>query len=133
MFEWNDDYKVGVKVIDQQHQKLFSLLHELHQAATQGKARTVVAQVLEGVVNYTKEHFGTEESLMKQHGYPEFTAHKQMHDGLVRQALDLVEKSKVSALTVSLDVMRFLESWIAHHISDADRKLGRFLTQKGLP
>ena len=133
MFEWSDDYKVGVTVIDQQHKKLFSLLHDLHQAATQGKARTVVAQVLGGVVDYTKEHFGTEESLMKQHGYPEFAAHKQMHDSLVRQALDLVEKSKTSALTVSLDVMKFLESWIAHHISEADRKLGRFLSQKGLP
>ncbi len=132
MFEWNNEYKVGIKDIDEQHEKLFSLLRELHEASTVGKGRTVVEKVLTGVVNYTQYHFGTEEKLMLAHSYSDYAVHKHMHDALVAQAAELLEKTRKSSLTVSIDVMKFLESWIAHHISEADRKLGRFLAAAGV-
>lgn len=132
MFDWNDSYKVGVQEIDEQHKKLFSLLKQLHDAAAVGKARAIVQQVLDDVVNYTKEHFATEERLMQKHDYPDYSVHKHMHDSLVAQAHDLQDKTKHSALTLSMDVMKFLESWIAHHISEADRKLGRHLSSHGV-
>ncbi|HET9933730.1 MAG TPA: bacteriohemerythrin [Polyangiaceae bacterium] len=132
MFLWNDSYKVGVEEIDRQHEKLFSLLRDLHDAVTVGKGRTVVKQVLDGVVAYTKEHFATEERLMQKYDYADFAAHKHMHDSLVAQAHQLQEKTQHSALTLSMEVMKFLESWIAHHISEADRKLGHYLSSKGV-
>lgn len=132
MFEWDDNYKVGIREIDEQHKKLFSLMRELHEAATVGKARTIVEKVLTGVVAYTKMHFGTEENLMRVHEYPDYLKHKRMHDELVKQANELLEKCKANALSISVEVLQFLNSWIAHHISETDKKLGKYLAARGV-
>jgi hemerythrin len=132
MFEWNDKFKVGVQKIDEQHKELFRLMKQLYDASSVGKARSVVVEVLKGVVKYTQEHFTTEEDLMRKYEYADYLAHKQMHDSLVKQAQELLAKTEASTLTVSIDVMKFLEGWIAHHISAADQKLGAFLLKKGV-
>ena len=68
MFEWK--YSVNIASIDAQHQKLFAIADELHEAMRNGQAGPVLAKTLDRLVQYTKTHFANEEGLMKIHGYP---------------------------------------------------------------
>lgn len=131
MFGWRESYRVEVSEIDEQHRRLFSLLRDLHRGVLEGRPAPNLEALLGEVVTFTRHHFATEESLMRQYEYPDIAIHKRLHDSLLSQAMDLQEKTKQSTLTVSI-VTKFLEFWIAHHISEADRKLGRFLAaQRG--
>jgi hemerythrin len=129
MFGWRESYRVEVKEIDAQHQHLFALLKNLHRAALEGLPPWELEPLLAEVVSYTEQHFATEEALMRKYEYPDIAIHKRLHDALLAQANDVHEKAKQSALTMPI-ITKFLEFWIAHHVSEADRKLGRFLISR---
>ena len=68
---------------------------------------------------------------MREHQYPDIAIHKRLHDALLAQAVDLQEKANRKELTLPM-VVKFLEFWISHHISEADRRLGLFLVARGV-
>jgi len=69
MFEWKPEYSVQIPEIDAQHQRLFCLAAELHNAMAQGKGKNVLEHSLAQLVDYTKTHFAHEERLMQESGY----------------------------------------------------------------
>lgn len=130
-FEWKEDYGVGIRVVDQQHRRLVSLVDELYEAMKAGKGSQGARRVLNGLVDYTKTHFRTEEEFMKAHSYPGFLAHKKEHDDLANQAEELLFQVEHGKLTVPMETGKFLKDWLAGHIMGTDKKLGRFLTARG--
>ncbi len=131
-FEWREDYKVGVKLVDQQHRRLVGLVEELYEAMKAGKGSEGARRVLKGLVDYTRTHFRTEEEFMKNHSYPGLLAHKREHDDLARQAEELLSQVERGKLTVPLETGKFLKEWLATHIMETDKKLGKYLNAKGL-
>ena len=51
LIEWNDEYSVKVKEIDQQHMKLVNLINELHLAMKEARGREVVGKILTGLIS----------------------------------------------------------------------------------
>ncbi len=131
-FEWRDEYRVGVKLVDQQHRKLVSLVDELHEAMKSGKGSEGARRVLRGLVDYTKTHFQTEEDYMKTHSYPNFQSHKKAHEDLAKQAEELLLQVENGKLTVPIETSKFLKDWLDTHILVTDKKMGNFLVGKGL-
>lgn len=129
MFGWRESYRVEVKEMDEQHKQLFALLKSLHRAAVEGQPAESLEPLLGEIVRYTKKHFASEVAMMRKYEYPDIAIHKRLHDALLSQALDVQEKAKQSALTIPI-VTKFLEFWIAHHISEADRKLAAFVVSR---
>ncbi len=66
LFEWSDDYSVGVAGMDRHHQKIFDMLNRLHAAMLQGKAVDMIGNIIRELLDYTKYHFGEEEKLMER-------------------------------------------------------------------
>ncbi len=131
-FAWSNSYSVNIKEIDEQHKKLISLLNNLFEAMSIGKGREVVGAVLNEVVEYTVYHFGTEERLFRQYGYPEITAHKMAHDDLTKQAKDLKKDVDAGKKLVTVEVMNFLKQWLYNHILEEDKRYTSFLNSKGV-
>jgi hemerythrin len=129
-YQWNDSYSVNVRVIDQQHQTLFSMISELHDAMLAKKANGVIEKVLTGLVNYTKTHFRDEEGMLAKAKYPELPQHKVIHDGFVAKAAELQRKYKAGSLVLSIETLNFLGSWIRDHILVMDRKYSAYLAPK---
>lgn len=132
LFTWSDNYSVGVKEIDQQHQKIMDMINELNDAMLEKKGRDCVGGVLNKLINYTASHFALEEKLMSQHGYPEYEEHKAKHDKMVGKVLALQKDVAAKKLSVSSDVMSFLQDWLNKHIMGTDKKYGPFLNGKGV-
>jgi len=122
MFEWKPEYSVQIPKIDAQHQQLFVLAAELHNAMSQGKGKAVLKQSLARLIEYTKVHFACEEQLMNQYHYPEVVAHKAQHDQLTAQVVDLHKRFLSGETTLTITLMVFLKNWLERHIAASDQQ-----------
>ncbi|MBU1247236.1 MAG: bacteriohemerythrin [Proteobacteria bacterium] len=130
--EWNDDHKVGVKEVDEQHQKLFDMLNDLHQAAVNGSEQSVLAAILDEMIDYTVYHFKTEEDLYIKYNFPGYENHKKVHDALTGQAVELQQQFRDGSATISFDLLDFLHGWLVDHTTGLDKEMGPFLNEKGV-
>jgi hemerythrin len=130
---WNPKLSVGVAVIDDDHQKLVSMVNELYDAIQAGRGKDSLGPTLAKLVDYTKFHFGREEDFMAKTSYPAAVDHKREHDGLTKQVLDVQGKYQSgAAATLSLEVMNFLKNWLLQHIQGSDKKYGPHLNAQGI-
>lgn len=123
-------FVVGHPDIDRQHAGLFDMVNQLHEAMRTGKARQEIATTLGFLKTYTVEHFQTEERLMEASGYPGYEAHKDQHDALTRQVIDLEARYLEGSLAISITLMDFLRAWLTDHIANQDQQLARFLKDR---
>lgn len=123
---WTDDLSVNAE-IDVQHRKLFAILNELHASVTAGTERGALAHVFNELIDYTVEHFQTEERYFVDLSYPDAAAHKKEHDELTEQVLKLQAQFAEGDLVISFELLDFLYDWLMKHTSDTDLKFRRFL------
>lgn len=131
--KWSDAYSVEIEMIDHQHQRLFTIINELESAAVQGKAKEALGQALDGLIDYTKEHFKTEEQLFAKHGYPEAAEHKGQHDAFVEKVTDFKQRFDQGKLTMTVEIRLFLSDWLVNHIKKIDKRYSAFLLAAGVP
>lgn len=127
ILKWSDSLSVGNRQIDDDHKHLFGLLDKLQDAMKQGKANTVISNIMDELVQYTVSHFRREEQFMQRIAYPDFVAHKSEHDKLIAEVSDLQVRLKNGSLTLSLSVNQFLSDWLNRHIMNSDTKLAKAL------
>ncbi len=132
LFQWSQKYSVNVKEIDQQHIRLFDLINDLHDAMKVGKSQRVMADILQGLIDYTDYHFSTEEKYMTLYGFPDYLQHRSEHRNFVAKVQGFHSSFKAGSLSLSLDIMHFLKDWLSNHILVKDKVYGSFFNQKGL-
>lgn len=120
---WSDDLAVGNNFIDGDHQKLIDMVNRLHALMHEGKGKDVLDKVLRNLITYTQEHFRREEDLMRTMRFPGFHEHKDEHEKLLQQVLDLQQKFESGAATLSIQVLHFLRDWLINHIGKSDKEL----------
>jgi hemerythrin-like metal-binding protein len=124
MFEWKNDYLVGVTAIDEQHKQLFRLAGRFHDAVIANKGKTMLDELLDALVRYTSGHFQVEERLMAGVDYPGREEHMAQHRDL-RARLHAAQERFDSGETVTILVLQFM-SRITAHITSADGRLGEY-------
>ncbi|QIL43043.1 bacteriohemerythrin [Acidovorax sp. HDW3] len=118
---WTSTLELGITEIDDQHKELVRLTNALHEELGRpAPQRSVIGEVLEGLVDYTHNHFIVEEVLFQRHGYPETPAHQAQHDRFTAKAMDLLLRFEDGA-EVSLEALDFLKDWLIDHICKVDR------------
>lgn len=128
---WNESMSVGVTLIDRQHQELLRLTNELHDAMIQGRGRTVLREIVDGLIEYTHTHFTTEEGYFEACDYPDCAAHKQQHRDFVAKVTDFKQGFDEGRLMLTLDVMSFLGDWLVEHIQGSDASYAPYLRTEG--
>ncbi len=124
MFNWNDDYSVGIQEIDDQHKHLLSIGQELMGLIKNHSSDDLyddVVDAIERMRDYTVYHFRAEEQMMIDAGYADFDAHKEEHDDMIGKLgdIDLSELDHNQTEFV-MDLMKFLSKWIMNHIIGSD-------------
>lgn len=107
------------------------MINRLHESFTEGDTDDVVKDVLEDLVEYTKEHFSAEQNMMEEAGYPALEPHKKFHKHLVEKLESISEDVKSGKMMVGLKVMDFLKSWLTDHIMEKDKAYAPHLKQHG--
>ncbi len=127
LISWNDNFSVNNALIDSQHKKLVTLVNELHDSMKAGKGKDALAKTFYELINYTKEHFETEERMMQKVNFSGYATHKKEHDTLTKEVLDLKEKFDAGKTMLSIEVLNFLKNWLTVHILDTDKQYADFI------
>ena len=112
--------KTGIKLIDEQHQMLISLVKDFEKAISREIDGVDIEEILQKLINYISYHFKAEEELMARNNYPDFSDHKQKHDELVKKVIGFHEKFKKGEQRLEKDILLFLKDWVINHITKAD-------------
>lgn len=132
LINWSPALAVGVKTIDDQHQKLIELVNQLNDAMLAGKGKEVLTPVLNELVRYTVYHFGTEEKLMAKAKYEMTDSHKGEHKQFISDVGAFKAKFDSGNAMISSEIMNFLRNWLSKHIMQTDKKLGQALQKAGI-
>jgi hemerythrin len=132
LLDWKKEYSVEVQQIDKEHQNLFGMLNELHDAMKSGKGSQVAPEVLRRLVAYTREHFAYEESLMIRAKYPDFDKHKAEHDRLTGEVTKTVQDFEAGKVMLSMKLLDFLKGWLQNHILTVDKKYTSYMQSAGI-
>lgn len=125
--QWNDKYCIDIEEVDEQHKELFRKANLFIFSVKHGNGDKHIGQMLKNLVEYTKIHFTDEEEIMKMYNYPELKKHKILHHELVEDIVKVLKRIKSGQKYSSIELIRFLEDWLTHHITEEDIKIGKFL------
>jgi len=81
------------------------------------------------LIDYTRYHFERAEEIFEKYNYSELEHHKQLHQDLIQQVLDISKEllSEGETEKVSDDFFEFLKHWLVDHILEEDLKFKDFL------
>ena len=125
--EWSDTLSVGVQEIDDQHKGLAAMVNEMSEGIKGGWGKEARDEVLTRLVEYTKVHFATEESLMSISNYPAINTHKKQHEQLIDMVGAHIKKYDEDPNASNYDLLFFLKRWLVEHIMKDDKAMGEHL------
>lgn len=133
---WDETYNIGIKEIDDQHQRLFEILQDLNLAMMKGRAKYHIQETLSQLADYTYYHFDFEEQIMEKFKYPRMGGHVEEHQRFRKELATQILKFNEGNTLVNVDTYMQIRDWILSHVTDHtqgyDQALGHFLRQKGL-
>jgi hemerythrin len=132
LIEWKDSYSVGVKIIDEQHKKLFSLINDLYSAMKAGKEKEILSKVLDDLARYVDVHFYTEEKYFADFGYEKKNEQIAQHKMYAEKIRSFQEGLQKNQDFLSFAVTDFLEDWILNHVTGEDKKYTKCFNEHGL-
>lgn len=131
-FLWGPKFNVNVEIFNEQHKKLIAILNNLHSAMTDKSDRAALGRIILELIDYTKVHFSAEEEKMIEYEYPEYESHKKEHDAFVEKVRNFYNDFKAKKVTLSFEMAVFIKNWLMQHISNTDKKYGKFFNSKGI-
>ena len=129
MITISKDMETGVAKIDAQHSELVDRLNEITAMGAKSVTKEETQKTLNLLDQYIVKHFGDEEALQKQSGYPMYDWHKQQHQFFIAEFRKLEKEfaSNGHSAKFTLDLNNSIINWIVRHIKTVDVELGKFL------
>jgi len=110
-----EKYKLGIDIIDKQHEKLFELIEKLCNDCTKDELINMIKELKD----YSEYHFATEEKYFDNLNFKFSEEHKRLHENFtltIEYYFENPEKLKKEK------IYSFLNSWIKKHILIEDKK-----------
>ena len=135
--KWIDEkYSVNIKRIDDQHRTLIDIINEVYGAKMNDSGKKAIADIIAKLIHYTKTHFATEESLMREYSFIDLEKHASLHrsfENKVDKFLnDFDNNEELLSDDLSDDMLHFLRDWLLNHIMDTDKIYATYLNGKGV-
>lgn len=131
VFAWQDEYSVGVRVLDEHHRHIFQLLNRLQEALLLDQGRDGLGFLLDELIAYVRWHFAAEELMMQAFGFPEALAHELDHERQLRVLLALREQYADGGEQLVTQLLEYMGSWLIRHIFTTDRHYCAFFVERG--
>lgn len=125
---WLEGYNTGIKVIDDDHRYLLSILNDCHKLSPKEELATQI-DAIKNLIQIIKIHFKRELLVMDYCGYPHSGNHKQNHHILLKQVNTELQALQNNTKGFS-NVLVFLEQWIIEHIRSMDNELETYCKGK---
>ncbi len=133
LYDWKDDYSVGVSRFDNHHKRLFNIANQLHEMMKQGKGAEVIEPALRELIDYTHYHLAEEEKVMETIGYSDIAAHKRAHKIFTDQLNEaMAEVDAGKTIFVVIKIAKTVIDWLIDHIYGIDKKYSPEMNAAGI-
>ena len=129
MYEFKEEYRTGISMIDQEHEKLFALAEEIYQLKNNEFIPDKfdnIREILEELREYTYTHFAHEEEYMETIGYKQLFTQKVQHDQfrelIASWNIEEIDENQETAIE---EMLESVTSWLTEHILYLDKKIGQ--------
>ncbi len=123
LLDWKPSYSLGIPSVDQEHQDMIALINAAH-AGLAGHADRASVQAMLGEIHAgIAAHFALEERLMRAAAYAEYPAHKDDHEWLLEQILDLMDVYAADPEEGRRQLGERLSDWFAGHFATFDARM----------
>lgn len=125
MIEWKEEYAIGIKEIDEQHEKLFEIAGRmfalLRNDLLMDKYDSIV-EIIDELKDYTRYHFEAEEAYMEKIGYRKFLSQKVTHKDFLDK-MDEIDLQRIDngQNQYLMDILNFVLDWLVEHILKEDK------------
>lgn len=126
---WNKyNLKIGIPIIDMQHLWLIQQIVELDRVSRMSSdiRKEKFQETVLHAIDYIKEHFSTEENLMRHFNYGEMDSHVHQHRHFVEFIQERHSQSKDEDMAAVTGLLHDLKEWLISHIAVEDKKLFYF-------
>ena len=123
LISWKDEFSVGVAAVDLEHRELIELINHLDADMQEYATQTTVVEALGEIYARISAHFALEEKIMREAGYEEFAAHKQDHELLLDELLEVIDSVDAAGRYDRAGLSRDLDRWFSDHFRTHDAKL----------
>ncbi len=121
LIEWTAALETGIKVIDEEHKELVSMINDLHSAGASKAGAEETRRIVYELDRYVKTHFVVEEEIMRTAGYDKYLDHKALHDEFRARVSRLKQDAEAGELEMMGAITQFLKRWFTQHILYVDR------------
>ncbi|MCD6556216.1 MAG: hemerythrin [Bacteroidetes bacterium] len=129
---WSEIYSVGIKIIDEQHERLIDLINILFNSFSEGNAENIIPEIIKELKEYTEYHFKTEENLFEKYNYPDKENHIQKHKDFIQQVDNWKDKMLHNDENLHYELMNYLKKWLTEHITGDDFKYKLFFKENNI-
>lgn len=132
ILEWEEQYSVGVALLDQQHQHMFRMINDLVDIIHGVPDAKRVTELLDAIVRYKRAHFATEEEYFRQFNYEGAEEHIAEHRKFDEALTGLKERYAGDTFGLAFELIDFLEDWLVQHLLHTDQKYKACFLAHGL-
>lgn len=120
-----------VTKIDAQHEAIVSIINDLHELLP-SEEKEQKSEKLNELLTVLKDHFATEENLMKEFRFENTFSHTQEHNKLIDKLIKYKNDFNADKIDLNLEFLISIKNWFHNHNKINDIKLGKFLNSLGV-
>jgi hemerythrin-like metal-binding protein len=124
---WSEKNDTGIKILDEQHRGIISLINSLHYSIVEKFSEDIYQPAIESILHYTSIHFQTEKLFLQKSNYPQLNEHLNLHNELIAQITSI--KKCIYKESDASELLKLLKYWWLNHINVEDRKYIQHLSE----
>lgn len=130
--EWTRAMATEIDVVDQQHRELCRAINDLMESFITYTAEVEVRRLILFLNDYVRDHFETEEQLMRQTAYPQSEEHFERHRAFTASLRRLVDLFMEKGATEELARMAQynVAHWLVNHIGREDKQMAAHVRER---
>ena len=129
MFEMKPEYYIGIKMIDEQHNQLFTYADEAYELLNDEFTSDKYDKIdilLEKLYDYTVKHLADEEAYMESIHYNKLFTQKVQHQAFIEKLDEFMEshnKEEENQDDQIMKILTYLTEWLVNHILYVDGQI----------
>jgi hemerythrin len=127
LIAWRDEFTIGLPDVDHEHRELIAMINSVHESLGPAADTEKVVAALGEIHARIAAHFALEEREMRKLDYISVTEHKDDHERLLDDILDIIDTVESPADYDPEALGRRLSKWFTEHFRTQDARLHRWL------
>lgn len=123
LLNWKPAYTLGIASVDHEHRELIDMINQVYTQLAAQSDSDAIESCLEDIYAGIASHFALEERHMREAAYGEYEAHKDEHEELLDQILDMMDGFAADPQSGRDILQQKLSDWFGEHFATFDARL----------